>query len=87
MPFGLKSPGLGDLLYIIILSGLSGKSWRAGEWDLLWWVVAHEVDSILPRLAPHVHAWTHMDRAAHAVGGGPDDLQTTNVVHERNDLH
>lgn len=59
----------------------------AGARDLLRRIVAHEVDGILPRLPPHVHAGTHMDRTAYAVGGGPDDLQTTRDVHENNVLH
>lgn len=72
----LKSPGLGDLLYFIMLSGQTKRQWKelAGAHDLLWRVVAHEVDGVVPRLPPHVHAWTHMDSATHAIGGGPDDL-------------
>lgn len=47
----------------------------AGAHDLLWRVVAHEVDGVLPYLPPHIHAWTHVDSTTHAVTGGPDDLQ------------
>lgn len=59
----------------------------AGARDLLWRVVAYEVDGVLPRLPPHVHAWTHVDSTTHAVGGGPDNLQTTRRAHEHNGLH
>lgn len=41
---------------------------------LLWGIVAHEVDGVLPYFSPHVHSWTHVHSTAHSVGGCPDQL-------------
>lgn len=41
---------------------------------LLWGIVAHEVNGILPYFSPHVHPWTHVHSTAHSVSGCPDQL-------------
>lgn len=41
---------------------------------LLWGIVAHKVNRILPYFSPHVHPWAHVHSAAHSVSSCPHQL-------------
>lgn len=45
---------------------------HGGALILLWGIVAHEVNGVLPDFSPHVHSRTRVHGAAHPVGGCPD---------------
>lgn len=47
---------------------------RGGILILLWGIVAHKVNSVLPYFSPYVHCWTHVHSTAHSVSGCPDQL-------------
>lgn len=47
---------------------------HGGMLILLWGIVAHKVDGVLPYISPHVHLWAHVHSTAHSGSGCPDQL-------------
>lgn len=65
-PVKTKIPSLEDVRAPPTLIGLR---------SLLGRIVADQVDSVLPDLTPHVHAFADVHGAAHFIGCGPDNLE------------